>query len=218
MKKIISVLMIAVMLVSVFVVPTTATEFDASKFKYFEKTVEYYGEMYREAIMYCYDELYYHYSDENSEDPDWALIYCCIQPQPIEMKYGTAVGDRVISVVGGDSVGFMEGHGVYIKETDSIIVLGQRNMDRIIQLCPDFIESIEENEIGQAFGDVDNDNKLTVIDATYIQMCLAGYILPYDYVGIDGGRSHVLISDFDRDGERTVLDATAIQMKLAKLS
>ncbi len=227
MKKLLSIILVAIMLVTIFVIPTTATEFDDSKFKFFEKTVQYYGEKYREDIKMCgYDELYYHYSDESSEEIDWALLYSCVWAQPSEIKYGTVVGGRVISVTGGGSIGFFEGHGVYIKETDSIIPLSQSNLERIIELCPDFVKDIEENKIGQAFGDVNNDNDVNVIDATWIQRHLVGYydeLSYYDCVVLDGGRivegrdSYVCISDFDRDGETTVMDATAIQKKLAQI-
>ncbi len=68
-------------------------------------------------------------------------------------------------------------------------------------------------------GDADNDNKLSVMDATTIQMAQAGTIKLYDnvYGKCYYGNEISCRNDVDRDGERSVLDATAIQMKLAYL-
>jgi hypothetical protein len=182
--------------------------------------VEYIGEYYESAIRYVYDEVYYHYSDDNTNEPDWALIFCGFAPAPIEAKYGTLVGDRILSVVGGGCGGFIDGYGVYVRATDSFITLRQNKLEEIVELCPEFVESIVENEIGQQFGDVDSDGELSVVDVTYIQRFLAGYrdyIQTYFLVTLDGGKGHVIVPDFDRDGVTTVLDATAIQKKLAGL-
>ncbi len=220
MNKIISILLVIVMLVSVMSVSAFAVEKDFSQFKYYDKIVEYFDEYYEDEIQYVYDEVYYHYSDDNTEEPDWSLIFCGFCPQPIEAKYGTLVGDRILSVVGGGCSGFVDGYGVYVRETDSFITLRQNTLEEICEQCPDFIKSIEENEIGQQFGDVDNDGELSVIDVTYIQRFLAqcyDFIQTYFVVSLDGGKDHIIVPDFDRDGTTTILDATAIQLKLAGL-
>lgn len=216
MKKIISVLLIVAMLISVFAMSATATEFDASKFKYFEKTVEFYGVKYIDEIMYNYDELYYHYSDNNQEEPDWALLFCVVRPDMVNILCGTVVGNRVLAITGGGCIRFDYGYGVYIKETDSIVSLTPKKLNQIIELCPDFVEAIETNEIGQAFGDVDGNGKIDVMDATYIQRGIAGIsnFIYDDFVEV-GAKGIVWFSDFDRDGEITVMDATAIQRHIA---
>ena len=228
MKKIISIFMIMVMLVSVFVIPVFATEYDTSNFKYLEKTVEYYtddifGDNYYDLIVCTYDEVYYHYSDDGTDEPDWALLYCVVGPAPTEMKYGSEIGNKVLAIVGCGCVGFSEGYAVYVRETDSIINLRQSKLEQIIELCPEFVESIEENNIGIAFGDVNENGEIDITDATYIQKHLADK-LHYEYkiarnfyIAIGGGEYHVSIGDFNRDGDTTILDATAIQRKLAKL-
>ena len=55
-------------------------------------------------------------------------------------------------------------------------------------------------------GDVNNDKTVNVMDATYIQRYLCGYIHE-DFV--------VSKADFDNDGAVTIFDATGIQRKLA---
>ena len=209
-------------LMSVLVMSANSAEkeFDASKFKYFEKIMELYGENYRFDIEYTYNELYYHYSDENQEEPDWALIFCEVRSQPVQRRYGTVVGNRVLAIVGGGCVRLDYGYGVYIKETDSIVSLTQDSLNQIIELCPDFVKAIEENNIGQSFGDMNNDGIVDVVDATYIQRYLADHYDYYQYIYNDvtiGAKSGVMISDFDRDGETTILDATKIQRHIAGL-
>ena len=59
------------------------------------------------------------------------------------------------------------------------------------------------------FGDADNDNELSILDATLIQQFIARLV--------QANALEAKLADFDRDGEITVLDATAIQLKLAGL-
>lgn len=194
-----------------------------SEFKYIDKIFERFGatEYYeQQAIMDVYDEVYYHYSNDNAQEPDWALVLCPLNPAPIERKYGTLVGDRILSVVGGACAVFPDGYGVYVREIDTFIPLRQSSLEQIVETCPDFIEAIEENEIGQQFGDVDNDGELSILDATYIQRFLAklyDFIQTYYLVSLDGGNRRVSVCDFDRDGNTNIIDATAIQRRLAKL-
>ena len=56
-------------------------------------------------------------------------------------------------------------------------------------------------------GDVDNDGKVTIIDATYIQMKLAGIEIPFEFDD--------KYADVDKDGSVTVIDVTNIQLWLA---
>ena len=225
MKKVISILMIMVMLVSVFAIPVFADDNVAQEYVYLDEFIQRYEE-YRYGFTEAasgngYKEWYYHYSSESDEEPDWTLIYSRVLQLPSEWKYGTVVGDRVLYVEGGGCIPFSLGYGVYVKSVDEFIGLSQDRLERIIELCPDFVEVIEENKIGCAFGDVNGDNELTIIDATYIQRKLAGYDVCFDHnisVEIPADDSYnIEISDFNRDGDTTILDATAIQRKLAKL-
>ena len=58
-------------------------------------------------------------------------------------------------------------------------------------------------------GDADCDGEVSVLDATQIQMFVAGIVTPDD--------EQKAVSDVDNDGEISVLDATKIRMKLAGL-
>ena len=180
-----------------------------------------YGSYKRNNIVRYYDEVYCHYSAETEEEPDWILIFSDVTPEPIAISYGKVVGNRVLHSAGAGPLPFGVGYGVYVRKTDSFISL--RNLEEIIELCPDFVEAIEENEIGQAFGDVDYNDKIDVVDATYIQRYIAEIYNGYEIdrcfgIGIVGDKSYYeSIGDFDRDGETTIMDATKIQRHVAGL-
>ena len=84
------------------------------------------------------------------------------------------------------------------------------SLEDIATTNPEIIDMIIDKQFTQRvgyIGDVDKDGEISVIDATEIQRHIA--------------RLNVLsveqIADVDRDGGTTVFDATAIQMKLAKI-
>lgn len=91
-----------------------------------------------------------------------------------------------------------------------------KKIEGIDEVFTDYLCPLRKASI---IGDADNDNVLSVMDATTIQMAQAGIIKLYDsinakfYYGDDIGSKN----DVDRDGERSVMDATAIQQKLAGL-
>ena len=83
-----------------------------------------------------------------------------------------------------------------------------------------FTEYFIPQGLAKIIGDADKDNKLTIIDATLIQLALADCCeLDDEYVqsSLVYGETLEFTTDIDRDGKRTVLDATAIQHKLAGL-
>ena len=84
------------------------------------------------------------------------------------------------------------------------------SLEDIATTNPEIIDMIIDKQFTQRvgyIGDVDKDGEISVIDATEIQRHIA--------------RLNVLsveqIADVDRDGETTIFDATAIQRKLAKI-
>ena len=94
---------------------------------------------------------------------------------------------------------------------------------------------MNELDYGQQVGDVNDNGKVDVMDATYIQRYIAEYNdifyarthqVPPQYSNdsnsnfykvnvVDIGNYYFSIADFDRDGYTTVLDATAIQRHIA---
>ena len=59
-------------------------------------------------------------------------------------------------------------------------------------------------------GDVDMDDMMTVMDATFIQRALC------DLKTLNSTQE--LLSDYDRDGNKTIMDVTAIQRRLAEIN
>ena len=228
MKKISSVLMAIIMMLSIIVVPVYAEEqVNEKQYKYYDKF--FYEFVGKNPYLYDYDnyledggydEIYYYYENVTDEEPAWTLIYGEALCDMWVKKFGTNVGDRVLWTEGRNNYS-LSLHYVYVAELDEIIPLEQSQVDRITEYCRDFVKVIEENEYGQLVGDINESGDLDIIDATYIQRYLAGlnettdaYLLDY-FMFVYG--SSVDISDFDRDGETTIFDATAIQMKLAKI-
>lgn len=231
MKKLLGTFLVTVMLVAVFTMPACAeVDYDISGCKYFDEIMEYnYG---REPRYYT--ELFYHYGDEDNEEPDWTLVYTYTDDDMYEKKFGTVVNDVVLWTVGSGDLSYSR-YLVYVTALDTFLRVDDRDLAQIIQECPDFAKVIEDNGFGQTIGDVDDDMRVSIMDATYIQRLLAEYEdiinARYDLVldlrstdlrvefvdSIKTYYSDCYISDFDRDGRRTIFDVTAIQIKLAQL-
>lgn len=215
MKKILSILLVSVILMLTFSVCAYASIYDdipETEYKYYDKVKEY---------VYGYDadsyrELYYY--NNNNTEPDWVLIVCQVMPEPLERKYGVSVGNRVLWTMGGSGLSRVyTGFTVYIPKLDKFIDLDNNSLVQVVELCPQFIETIEENELGQMLGDVSEDGVLDILDATQIQIRIAGY-KDYYLTNVQSTPSgEFSICDLDRDGDISVLDATAIQLKLAKV-
>ena len=74
--------------------------------------------------------------------------------------------------------------------------------------------------LGFLLGDMDNDLKLTIKDATYIQKCLAKFE-GYTFKGEDTTIPdwvHIDVADFDLNSKLNIKDATAIQKRLANIT
>ncbi len=218
MKKLLSIMVtIAVVFVSVFTVSAFSDIYEdipeKTEYQYFDLLKEY-VEGYE--MMCSYRELC-HYSDENSAEPDWVLMLCQCEVEPWMVRFGALVGNRALYNVGGAGrAPGVTGFRVYIPKSDTFINLVNGNMEEIIELCPDFVETIEENEIGVLLGDINEDSVVDILDATYIQCALAS-MEAYPILGIRSGAESFTLADYDRDGEESVMDATAIQMKLAQI-
>ena len=162
---------------------------------------------------YEYEEIYYNY-DENNE-LDWVLLYGYVYgPNPRNCY--AVIDERV--VLQGECSPFAVKYAIYDVEAQEFIdICDISDFSEYIGLE----DKINELLLGVPLGDCDLDGELTILDATYIQMFLAG-LREFSYDDELSDRYAVntelnYISDIDRDGSRTILDATAIQMKLAKI-
>lgn len=200
---------------------------------YRERLKEYYNLCEYDEDPYMglmgYQELYYH-RDSNG-DIDWALIQCYSGLEsPIELL--AIVGNRVLHP-GRDLHPFSTTYGIYDVKNDKFIdactsgsTLSEAyNYDGFVRAFDEIVgggmgwsmADVDNQGKGKPLGDLDNDNKLTIVDVTMIQRCVA---LMTDYpatdafaVTYDFRRTHYY-SDFNLDGERDILDATCIQRYL----
>ena len=166
-----------------------------------------------DSLMY-YRELYYHH--DKSGETDWALVRCELNMVG-PAYYQTVIGNRVI-FHDHYAYPFSSGYAVYDVKQDAFFgVYGSLDAQ-----YEGFTKAFDENvKEGRLLGDLDNDNEISVIDATIIQRCEAqmrDYPEDDAYQSVeDYGQTVRYYSDFDRDGERTILDATKIQRYLVSL-
>ncbi|MBR2716100.1 MAG: hypothetical protein IKB73_07855 [Ruminococcus sp.] len=205
MKRIVSILLVAVMLITLGAI-TASAQTEDKELLFEDKLNEFTDGMYS-----YYDELYYHY-DESGE-MDWALLYV-VSPSAASIMH-VIFSDMVIWSP-EVNIPFGVNYGIYDVKKDEFV--------RLYDIEPDDYEGLEDVLREQAkqfikpLGDADKDNVLTILDATFIQRVMAN-LDKFDYRDEFNYGPALLktsyLSDLDLDGERTVMDATAIQMKLA---
>ena len=87
-------------------------------------------------------------------------------------------------------------------------------------MFPGLTDAIWNLKIGRPLGDADNDDELTVLDATRIQREMAEldtFDEEVEYYHLSVLEAPRRFSDYDGDGGVTILDATAIQRTLVGL-
>lgn len=169
-----------------------------------------------------YDEKFYHYNDDM--EVDWALVYAktnCVEPLIVYAEFG----NRVFAQYNAD-VPFTFGYGVYdVSENKFYDLCYVWKSSKYYNLQEEFLNLKE----GKLIGDMNNDNELTIVDATLQQKCLAGIdsfsendeirnrysgAIAYNVMARDKIK---YLSDYNRDDMRTVDDSTAIQRDIAEL-
>ncbi|MBQ2972316.1 MAG: hypothetical protein IJE16_07185 [Ruminococcus sp.] len=212
MKKVISLVLIFVFILTVAVMPASANILENDGHLYEEKFVSRYLPNEKEPY-YAYDELFVHTNEY--EEVDWVLVSASkLSGTDFYMKQ--VIGDWVL-VATFTWLPFNFNYAVYDVKSETFVKLNEEclsvyeGLEMVMNLLPE----------AELIGDTDGDKSLSILDATNIQRAIAqlcefdsndDLTLYFDY----GGNLNY-ISDFNRDGERSVLDATAIQMKLAKV-
>nr|MBR2714976.1 hypothetical protein [Ruminococcus sp.] len=166
-------------------------------------------EYIKEYTPYEYKEVFHHYDDNGKSD--WCLIYATADESAINSEAYLKFDDFVLWTCNIIRPFTMK-YAVYDVEKDSFIDLID-NYDELSNYegLMDVLSSL--NDIIM-IGDADIDGKITILDATAIQMDKANLKSLNDFYA-DRRGVHGRYSDYDKDGETTLLDATAIQMKLA---
>ncbi len=224
MKKTLCILLAMMILISAMAVAVSAETtitldpnnlYEEILFEKYRKSIEPYLEIYPD--VYEYQELEYHYNEQG--EIDWALIYArympCFDP------------DIMCAITCGRVWELIDLHGPGYSEYD----VDKQILEFVFNVDWSKYEGIKEAlaraEIGRPVGDANFNGYLDIMDATQIQLVLAGlseFNYKDDIYGyyplstiIMNDENLKYVSDIDRDGERTILDATAIQLKLAGL-
>ena len=206
MGKFIGIILVFVLVLSVTVVPVFA-ESTESNYLYEDKFIEYYV---GDHTAWSYREEYYHYEGEQI---DWILIRGTLGEGALSKMCYLKFDDFVFtspSICGP----FDMKYAVYDVKEDLFVDLVD-GYDELWQYkgLIDVLRGFERNIF---LGDADLNRELTVLDATSIQMDLAGLKPLWDRYTDQRGVSG-RFSDFDNDGVLSILDATGIQLKLARL-
>ncbi len=226
MKKFLSVILVAMMVVSSVCFPANAlttneiistgmVNYDSSKTHYDHFYEDDFVEQYKDMISpygdYSYDEVYYYYDTSSIR---WALVVAMLQPAP-PMNYYAVFGEK-FSLTAGFAP-FKMLYGVYDSEQEKFFDICELEDLSVYETLEERIDAIE---FLYKFGDADLDGDISILDATYIQLVLAKRItFPKDdvesYMSCHGEMRYT--SDIDRDGERTIMDATGVQKCLANI-
>ena len=209
MKKVISVLLVVIMLLISSAVSGSALD---TNYLYKDRFIEEYGYV---QGSWGYNELYYHYTDDNTID--WVLVrahkYIMVEPtdNPIYSHY--VMGDIVYSTY-YHYAPFETEYGIYDVAKDEFLDITKIDFDQYSGLRKVVYEKID----GRPIGDCDKDRELSILDATAIQRELALIQkIENDYFENSITYAFQRYADFDRDGDVSIMDATAIQRRLAKL-
>ncbi|MBR2714973.1 MAG: hypothetical protein IKB73_02055, partial [Ruminococcus sp.] len=145
MKKIVSILLVAIMLLALSTTAFLAEDNYLYEDRFFEQHVA--GTSYED--YYYYYESYYHHVDENdpNSEIDWVLVYGNICWE--EWLYSAVIGNRVF--VGDQGVPFGTGLAVYDVKQDCFFDLA---FDNTVKKYED-LEDVVNNKvrIGNLLGD-----------------------------------------------------------------
>lgn len=165
---------------------------------------------------YAYKELYRYGSTSDEEGYFYTLCFGTDVDKSDEAVYGVYGNYLIRQSETYSPTAF--GYYVYDSSTDECYTLKEAvdmNFEGINSVFEDF-------GLGELIGDVNQDGKLNVRDATFIQKCIAELEEFAENDIVSGGcekDSEVIysISDFNRDGVRNIKDATAIQKFIASI-
>ena len=173
-----------------------------------------------EQTVRSYDELYYHKTDGVA---DWALVQGEFW---FRYPYGSVyeVIDNRVFRAEGIGIPFGNTYAVYHAAAGRFYELRSALVNpevKISRLFPGLAEVLDELNLGEKIGDINQNGALDIGDATELQRCLAEYrdYPAADGVEADGCRnigdvSVQYLSDVNGDGKRDISDVTAAQRKL----
>ena len=156
-----------------------------------------------------YIEEYEYFSTADEATPDYVLI-SAYNTWDTHITITKNFGDYILhstELTPGDGFGYY----IYLPDTNEIYTL----IDAFDSGLPNVYCLFTDGVLGELTGDVNNDNRLSIQDATLIQKYLAG--MEYISDNFPASSYTNLVADFNCDGDVNIRDATAIQKKLAGL-
>lgn len=231
MKKLVCVLLVMCLVLSVAVLPASAVSEikeipEYTDIDYEDRFVEYlerggYKPSFEISYWYGYHQWYAYFSENNSTStPDWLLVGGGTNAVTSAPIYGI-FGDYYLQNMSG-SIPYEFGFFIYVPSEDIFYdfeYAWEHEFENIEKVFTDCLVPFGYPGYQGMIGDADKDGVLSVLDATEIQLALAGIIDPYELKLIGYcryGESKTYFADFDDDGALSILDATVIQMKIAK--
>ncbi|MBQ8057275.1 MAG: dockerin type I repeat-containing protein [Ruminococcus sp.] len=219
MRKLVSIILIAVMLMSVLSVSAFAENNNVqNEFLYQDKFEEFIGLPERtdelienhETYYYDYNELYYHKHPKSGE-VDWVLAraFTNVPPPPWMRVLVKQIGNRVIKSISPGIVKLPYSYVVYNAYDDCFYDIENLSPEEYNGLA----QAFEELELGYAVGDVDEDGRISIIDVTNIQL----YLAMEKEIEDTYKQYFDTLTDFDGDSKITIMDATSIQLRLANI-
>ena len=237
MKRIVAVLLTAILLLSCLPLTAMAAKSDTAqtaagveaKFRLLLEDLELVAE--NPDYEYFYDEL----GQYPAKDPEWILISGGLLRDVPEggWSYRYAVFGNKLIRGNTESLPFKLGYGVYDVKSGAfydLIDAWDMNLNHLRDVWDDIIpceyydpdHNASENAM-YVVGDADADGNVTILDATRIQRCIAELDEnPWKDFAATGsefirGADIAGATDYDRDGDTTVMDATRIQRTIAEL-
>lgn len=185
-----------------------------------EKYADWINQFPNYAQLEVYNELFYHYDSDG--EIDWALIRYRIGKPQGPLSISVDFGSVIVRI--SDIENNLLGMSVYDVKKDEFIpitvgdIYDTKPFD--YSMYDGFVEALvglakDKSDLGGNVsiilcGDIDNDQAITILDATHIQRYLTG-------LSDTGMLYDLIIADYDKDGVRSILDATAIQRHLVNL-
>ncbi len=170
---------------------------------------------WNDSGTYMYSKLYSHCeSSEDETKPDYILIFAGDNICSPAFSAGE-FGDYVLQCY---NIYYPYIFGYHIITTDDMRVLTLT--EAYEENIPGIMSVFEDYGLGQLRGDVTNDGKINIRDATRIQKSLAKLEPLDDYIGGFGEYNDydTRISDFNKDGKSNIRDVTDIQKFIAGIA
>lgn len=222
-EQIVSIILVFVLMLSVFTFGIFNVLAEESDYGCRESFANFFQEVNENAtekdFWNEYETKSYFSSTSSEATPDFILVYCC---NGLSFAAGSVVlGDYVVSVA-AQADPYPLGIYIYTPEERTIYNLSEAYI-KDIKGVRAMVEDFDVEYAGvRIIGDVDEDGKLSIKDATLIQKKLAGIVEVYDSISLIYREEYntsfcYSYADFNRDIKVNIKDATAIQKCLAKI-